>query len=80
MDVTPEHFDKMFDTNARGTFFTVQKALPLMNDGGSIVLIGSGVWEKSIPNYVTYSATKAACARMCGPGPVNSRIARFGRT
>ena len=60
MDVTPEHFDKMFDTNARGTFFTVQKALPLMNDGGSIVLIGSGTWEKGIPNYVAYSATKAA--------------------
>ena len=60
VDVTPEHFDKMFDTNARGTFFTVQKALPLMNDGGSIVLIGSGVWEKGIPNYVAYSATKAA--------------------
>ena len=60
MDVTPEHFDKMFDTNARGTFFTVQKALPLMNDGGSIVLIGSGVREKGISNYVAYSATKAA--------------------
>ena len=59
-DVTPEHFDKMFNINARGTFFTVQKALPLMNDGGSIVLIGSGVWEKGIPNYVAYSATKAA--------------------
>ena len=60
VDVTPEHFDKMFNTNARGTFFTVQKALPLMNDGGSIVLIGSGTWEKGIPNYVAYSATKAA--------------------
>lgn len=59
-DVTPEHFDKMFDTNARGTFFTVQKALPLLNNGGSIVLIGSGVWEKGFPNYVAYSATKAA--------------------
>ena len=59
-DVTPEHYDKMFNTNARGTFFTVQKALPLMNDGGSIVLIGSGTWEKGIPNYVAYSATKAA--------------------
>ena len=60
VDVTPENFDKMFNTNARGTFFTVQKALPLMNDGGSIVLIGSGTWEKGIPNYVAYSATKAA--------------------
>ncbi len=38
---TPEHFDRTFDTNARGAFFTVQKALPLMNDGGSIILITS---------------------------------------
>ena len=60
VDITPEHFDQTFNTNARGTFFTVQKALPLMNDGGSIVLIGSGVWEKGLPNYLTYSATKAA--------------------
>lgn len=40
-DVTPEHFDKTFNTNARGTYFTVQKALPLMNNGGSIILIAS---------------------------------------
>jgi NAD(P)-dependent dehydrogenase (short-subunit alcohol dehydrogenase family) len=46
--VTPEHFDKTFAINARGAFFTVQKAVPLMRDGGSIVL------------YQTYGATKAA--------------------
>ena len=58
--VTPEHFDKTFDTNARGVYFTVQKALPLMNDGGSIILTGSGAWVKGFPAYSTYSATKAA--------------------
>jgi len=58
--VTPEHFDETFDINARGAYFTVQKALPLMKDGGAIVLISSGAWLKGIPGYSTYSATKAA--------------------
>jgi NAD(P)-dependent dehydrogenase (short-subunit alcohol dehydrogenase family) len=48
-DVTAQHFDKTFDTNARGVYFTVQKALPLMNDGGSIILTGSAVWPKGFP-------------------------------
>src|SRR5580704_8983309 len=39
--ITEEHFDKLFDINVKGTLFTVQKALPLLNDGGSIVLNGS---------------------------------------
>ncbi|HEY3615281.1 MAG TPA: glucose 1-dehydrogenase [Candidatus Sulfotelmatobacter sp.] len=58
--VTPEHFDKTFNTNARGAYFTVQKALPIMNDGGSVILVGSGVWLKGYPAYGTYAATKAA--------------------
>jgi NAD(P)-dependent dehydrogenase (short-subunit alcohol dehydrogenase family) len=58
--VTPEHYDKTFNTNARGAYFTVQKALPVMNDGGSVILIGSGVWLKGFPAYGTYAATKAA--------------------
>lgn len=57
---TPEHFDKTFDLNARGVFFTVQKALPLMKNGGSIVLISSGLHLKGLPAHGTYSATKAA--------------------
>jgi NAD(P)-dependent dehydrogenase (short-subunit alcohol dehydrogenase family) len=57
---TPEHFDKTFNINARGVFFTVQKALPLMNDGGSIVLLSSCVHLKGIPQYTVYGATKAA--------------------
>lgn len=58
--VTPEHFDKTFNINARGVFFTVQKALPHLNDGASIVITGSGVWVKGFPAYGTYAATKAA--------------------
>lgn len=58
--VTPEHFDKTFDVNARGAYFTVQKALPLLNDGAVILLTGPAVWAKGFPAYSTYSATKAA--------------------
>ena len=58
--VSIEHFDKTFNTNTRGTYFTVQKGLPIMNDGGSIVLIGSGAWLKGFAGYSTYAASKAA--------------------
>jgi NAD(P)-dependent dehydrogenase (short-subunit alcohol dehydrogenase family) len=58
--VTEEHFDKTFDTNVKGVFFTVQKALPLMPDGGAIVLNASIVSVKGMPAFGVYSATKAA--------------------
>jgi NAD(P)-dependent dehydrogenase (short-subunit alcohol dehydrogenase family) len=58
--VTPDHFDRTFNTNARGAYFTVQKALPLLNDGGSIILTSSVVWQKGMPIYATYAASKAA--------------------
>lgn len=57
---TPEHFDRTFNTNARGVYFTVQKALPLLNDGASIILTSSVVWHKGMPIYGSYAATKAA--------------------
>jgi NAD(P)-dependent dehydrogenase (short-subunit alcohol dehydrogenase family) len=57
---TPEHFDRTFNTNARGVYFTVQKALPLLNDGASIILTGSVAGQKGLPIYSTYAATKAA--------------------
>jgi len=60
VDTTEENFDKTFDTNARGLLFTVQKALPLISDGGTIVLISSIAAFKGIPKYTSYSATKAA--------------------
>ncbi|MEH1163954.1 glucose 1-dehydrogenase [Micromonospora sp. CPCC 205539] len=56
----PEHFDKIFNTNARGTYFTVQKALPLFDRGGSIVLVSSGMNVKGFPAYGAYAGTKAA--------------------
>jgi NAD(P)-dependent dehydrogenase (short-subunit alcohol dehydrogenase family) len=59
-EATPEHFDKTFNVNARGTFFTVQKALPLLRDGGAIVLVLSTAHLIGYPVYTTYSATKAA--------------------
>lgn len=59
-DITEEHFDRTFDLNARGSLFTVQKALPLMRHGGSVILVGSTSAYKGIPGYSTYSATKAA--------------------
>jgi len=58
--VTEEHFDKLFNINVRGTLFTVQKALSLMNDGGSIILTGSIAGVKGTPAFGVYGATKAA--------------------
>jgi NAD(P)-dependent dehydrogenase (short-subunit alcohol dehydrogenase family) len=58
--ITEEHFDKIFDVNARGTYFTVQKALPLFKNGGSIILTGSVVGSKGFSNFSVYAATKAA--------------------
>jgi NAD(P)-dependent dehydrogenase (short-subunit alcohol dehydrogenase family) len=58
--VTPEHFDQTFNTNARGTYFPVQKALPHLNDGASIILVASAGKNMGLPGRSTYSATKAA--------------------
>ncbi len=59
-DIQDDHFDRLFDINVKGTVYTVQKALPLMSAGGSIVLTGSGAGSKGFPNLSVYSATKAA--------------------
>jgi NAD(P)-dependent dehydrogenase (short-subunit alcohol dehydrogenase family) len=58
--VTEEHFDTLFAVNVRGLYFTVQKALPLLSKGASIVLNASVVAQLGIPNTSVYSATKAA--------------------
>jgi NAD(P)-dependent dehydrogenase (short-subunit alcohol dehydrogenase family) len=58
--ITEEHFDELFGINVKGTLFTVQKALPLLNDGGSIVLNGSVASVKGAPAFGVYGATKAA--------------------
>jgi NAD(P)-dependent dehydrogenase (short-subunit alcohol dehydrogenase family) len=59
-EVTEEHFDMTFDLNVRGTLFTVQKALPLFSDGGSIFLNGSIASIKGFPAFGVYAASKAA--------------------
>jgi NAD(P)-dependent dehydrogenase (short-subunit alcohol dehydrogenase family) len=58
--ITEEHFDKIFDTNVKGMLFTVQKALPLIPDGASIILNASIVASTGNPAFSVYSATKAA--------------------
>jgi len=58
--ITPEHYEKTFNINVRGVIFTVQKALPLMRNGGSIILNASIVADKGLPAHGTYGATKAA--------------------
>ena len=58
--ITEEHFDKIFNTNVKGLLFTVQKALPLIPDGGSIILNASIVASTGNPAFSVYSATKAA--------------------
>jgi len=59
-DATPAHFDKTFGINARGLYFTVQKAIPLLRKGGSVVLVSSTLHLKGFPEHGTYAATKAA--------------------
>jgi NAD(P)-dependent dehydrogenase (short-subunit alcohol dehydrogenase family) len=58
--ITEKNFDATFDLNARATLFTVQKALPLMRTGASVILIGSVADSLGVPGNSTYSATKAA--------------------
>jgi NAD(P)-dependent dehydrogenase (short-subunit alcohol dehydrogenase family) len=58
--VSEEHFDKIFNVNVNGTLFTVQKALPLLNAGGSIILTGSVASAKGTPAFAVYGASKAA--------------------
>ena len=58
--ITEEHFDKMFNTNVKGLLFTVQKALPLLPLGASIILNASGTTTIAFPALSVYSATKAA--------------------
>ena len=58
--ITEEDYDSIFNINVKGVLFTVQKALPLMPDGASIILNASIVASKGLPNWSVYSATKAA--------------------
>jgi NAD(P)-dependent dehydrogenase (short-subunit alcohol dehydrogenase family) len=59
-EITEEHFEKVFHVNVKGLLFTVQKALPLFTDGGSIILNASIVASKGLESISVYSASKAA--------------------
>ena len=59
-EVSEEHFDFQVNVNLRGAFFTIQKVLPIMNDGGSIVINSSNANQIGLPGLSVYSATKAA--------------------
>jgi NAD(P)-dependent dehydrogenase (short-subunit alcohol dehydrogenase family) len=58
--IKEEHYQRTFDTNVKGVLFTVQKALPLLRDGASVVLTGSTAGVSGTPAFSVYSATKAA--------------------
>lgn len=58
--ITEEEFDKTFDINVKGTLFTVQKALPLLRDGASVILTSSTSTTRALPAFSVYAATKAA--------------------
>jgi NAD(P)-dependent dehydrogenase (short-subunit alcohol dehydrogenase family) len=75
--VTEAHFDKYFGINVKGTLFTVQKALPLMPDGASIVLNGSMVSVKGLPAFGVYAATKAALRSFARTWSVDLRNRRI---
>jgi NAD(P)-dependent dehydrogenase (short-subunit alcohol dehydrogenase family) len=58
-EITEEHYDKTFDTNVKGTLFTVQKALPLLRKGASVIILSSTNASRGVPGMTTYSASKA---------------------
>jgi NAD(P)-dependent dehydrogenase (short-subunit alcohol dehydrogenase family) len=59
-EITPDHYDRTFALNARGPLFLVQKMLPMMGRGGSIILVSSAMHYMGLANHSTYAATKAA--------------------
>jgi NAD(P)-dependent dehydrogenase (short-subunit alcohol dehydrogenase family) len=76
--VTEEHFDNTFDLNVRGTLFTVQKALPLLNDNGSIVLNGSIASIKGFPAFVFTALAKPPFDHLRARGCWNSKRGESG--
>lgn len=63
-DVTEADFDRVFDINVKGLFFTVQKALPLLSKGSSVILVSSVVKDKGMPHTSIYAGTKGAVRTM----------------
>jgi NAD(P)-dependent dehydrogenase (short-subunit alcohol dehydrogenase family) len=77
---TPEHFDRTFNTNARGAYFTVQKALPLLNDGASIILTSSGAWRRRCRFTGPTPPPKLPSVHTFGPGRQSSHVEESART
>jgi len=75
--ITEGHFDRLFGITSEGTLFTVQKALPLLNDGGSIILNGLGASVKGTPAFGVYGATRLLSVLSSEPGPWISRTVIF---
>lgn len=59
-DITEENYDRYMDLNLKGAYFTVQKSLPYLKDGASIILIGSSAAHRAAPGMTVYGAAKAA--------------------
>ncbi len=76
-EITEAHVDKTFGVNVKGTLFTVQKALPLMPDGASIVITGSTASVKALPAFGVYAASKAAIRSFARSWSVDLRERRI---
>ena len=80
--ITEQHFDQTFDTNVKGTLFTVQKALPLVADGGSIIMTASTAGSTAMPAFSVYSGLQSGNTILCplldvgSEGPQNPRQRR----
>lgn len=76
--ITEAHFDKTFNSNVKGLLFTVQKALPLLVDGGSIILNASTGHRRGLRRSASTVPPKPLCGRSRGPGPSISKRAGCG--
>jgi NAD(P)-dependent dehydrogenase (short-subunit alcohol dehydrogenase family) len=64
-EITEDHYDRTFDLNAKAPLFLLQKMLPMMGRGGSIILVASAIHLMGVANHSTYAATKAALRSYC---------------
>jgi NAD(P)-dependent dehydrogenase (short-subunit alcohol dehydrogenase family) len=79
-EITEEQFHRAFWLNGRGALFTVQKALPLINDNGSIVMTGSKASLGAFPGWSLYAGSKPSSRRGPASGSTNCATARSGPT
>ena len=79
-DITEEHLDYQLDIDFKGVVFTVQKALPLLNDGGSIILNSSTTNARETTASAYTAPSRRRCARWPAPGQVSCGTARFAST